>query len=233
MTPPENDAHDNPAAANLQPAMGALPCDAHHHYYHYQSSAQYLLLARACFALGRQDEAMEAIEKALFQDHFNEEALALKACEGRQEVAQSYDKHPMMDADFCASVGKQQDDTGRRHDEAIALWQQGDAEGALTKLAENPTHSNSRFARARIYFAQQDYAKAYAELKEAVKLSHVRHDAYHRTASDAHVERARAFAANGRPELALNDYAKALDLDRTNETAKAEMQMLKNLRGSG
>ena len=52
-----------------------LPCDRYHHHYHYQASAQYLWLAETLRALGRTEYALAAYDKAIFQDHLNQEAI--------------------------------------------------------------------------------------------------------------------------------------------------------------
>lgn len=215
--------------------MGALPCDAHHHYYHYQSSTQYLFLARSCFALGLKEEAMNALQKALFQDHFNEEALAMKATGSAEGVARTYAKHPLTDAEFCTSVGKQPNDATTLHDAAVASWQSGDAPSAITKLKEAlsafPEHANLLLTLGRILWEMQDYTQSRDVLKEAARLAHVSHDAYHRAASAQHLERARGFAAAGELDLAVNDFNKALDLHGGNEDAKkerAEILKIKN-----
>ena len=232
MDAPENFDHDTPlpATCNLQLGLGALPCDAYHHFYHYQSSAQYTLLARTCFMLGLQDEAKAALTKAIFQDHFNPEALAMKAAVTANSVPQSYDKHPLSDAAFRASVGLPADEVALLHDSALALRLNGDVEGAARQFSEAlvlaPDHSNSHFGLARCLFAQADYQQAQHHLQEAVRLSHTAHDAYHRSASAEHVKRARDFAARGENELAINDYTKALDLHRGNTEATQAREQL-------
>lgn len=234
MLSPLSDAHDTlpPATCNLQ-LTGALPCDAYHHYYHYQSSAQYLLLAEILHALGMQEEMKQALQKALFQDHYNQAALAFKA-EGRPAQI-AYDKHPLLDSAFCASVAMPQSASTRLHDEAVAAWQGGDGAQATAlceaALRADAQHSNSHYALARSLQAQGQHGKALPHAQEAVRLSHILHDAYHRAASQEHLARARQFLSEEAMELAYNECTKALDLHRQNrEAAELSKVLLNQLR---
>lgn len=214
--------------------MGALPCDAYHHYYHYQSSAQYLWLARACFALGDKDAAAAALKKALFQDHFNEEALALSSVSIPADVPFSYDKHPLRDATFLASVGLPAGVATFMHDEAAQLFEQAKYEQALKQFAKaaacDSEHSNSHFGMGKCCFMLGQFDEARKHVTEAVRLSHLAHDAYHRAASQAHVKRAREFMTQGEIDLAINDFSKALDLHRGNQDALSGREQAQKMR---
>ncbi len=225
----ENFAEDNldlhTLSCNTQ--LGALACDAWHHYYHYQSSAQYLWLAYTYDALGQQKEASTAIDKALFQDHFNAEALERKKNgtrhEGRGVNIPHYDKHPLLDGEFCLSIGESPSQATLMHDEGIKALEQGEYTTAShyfnTAIAVDPQHSNSFFGLGKTAFVQQDYEKSREVFTEATRLSHLRHNAYHRLASNAHFERGKTFLAQGEMDLAINDFNKALDLWHQNEEA--------------
>lgn len=224
MLPSENFLHDTipPATCNRQLVAGALPCDAWHHYYHYQSSAQYLLLARICLAMDLGEEAGAALQKALFQDHFNDAALALKA-QGAQAVL-PYRKHPARDAVFRASLELAPDPATALHDGAVTLKEDGAlAQAALllrTAIAISPQHSNSHFTLAQCCFEGGEYSDAREHALAAIRLSHQAHDAYHRFASAQHLDRGRGFAGQGEWDLAINAFTKALDLFQGNDTAR-------------
>jgi Tfp pilus assembly protein PilF len=70
------------------------------------------------------------------------------------------------------------------------------------------------------------------DLREAVRASHLAHDAYHRRASDAHLARGQQFLAAGEVELAIQDFTKALDLHRGNKVALAARASAYRLKGS-
>lgn len=209
------------ATGNLQ--LSSLPCDQWHHYYHYQASAQYVWLAETLCALGKWEEAKEAYTKAVFQDHQNQEAI--EGQKGRRLLAKAplYDKHPISDIAFCSSVGQLPAEATHIHDEAATFLQSGDVSMALVlfnkAISTEPMHSNSFFGRAKCWFALQKYEKARADFAEAVRLSHLHHDAYHRMASGEHVQRGQAFLAAGQIDLAIADFTKALDLYRGNKEA--------------
>jgi tetratricopeptide (TPR) repeat protein len=214
------------ATCNVEFGGAALPCDAYHHFYHYQSSAQYLWLAETLTALGQNEEAVAAYVRAVFQDHFNQEALDGKA--GTRNIHASapvYNKHSLLDAEFCASVGLENSPATTFHDKAVMFLQAGNAAQAIEEvnaaIAIDPVHSNSYFARGKCYFAQKEYALAHGDFMEAIRLSHIAHDVYHRYASHEHFMRARDYLKRHELDLAINDCTKSLDLYRGNKEALA------------
>lgn len=207
------------------PQTGPLPCDAHHHYYHYQSSTQYLWLASTLQILGQKDEAKSAYNKAIFQDHFNQDAL-----EGRNRLLAeiygeapsspiTYAKHPVLDADFCTAIDKPHTPETEPHDHAHTLYETGAYTQTLASLPQNE-HSNSRFLRGKCLFMLGHYEQAAQEFREAIRLSHIDHDAYHRFASAQHYTRAQQWLTAGDMELAISGLTKALDLYSGNKEAR-------------
>jgi tetratricopeptide (TPR) repeat protein len=208
-----------------------LPCDAHHHYYHYQSSAQYMWLGKTLQLLGKNDEAIKAYKNAIFQDHLNYEATErIASC--RLEVTPNnfemvsrslqlveYTKHPATDLKFCISINKTPDEATRNHDKALMLYLSGGYRSALAALLDLE-HSNSRFLMAKCWFALKNYENAHEHLREAIRISHIHHDTYHRTASDEHLVRGRQFMESGEIDLAIADFSKALDLHQGNKEAR-------------
>jgi tetratricopeptide (TPR) repeat protein len=180
---PDNDSLQL-ATCNMQ--LSALPCDAWHHYYHYQSSAQYLWLAETLRALGKTKEARTAYERALFQDHLNEEAKRREETVHWTEKPEArmprYNKHPFFDLEFRGLIGELPDDATRSHDEGATALLAGDTAKALLHLekaiAAVPHHSNSYFARGKCRFFEHKFDEALVDFTEAIRLSHQRHDAY-------------------------------------------------------
>ena len=226
-----NDTLPEPSCNPLL-TQGALPCDAWHHYYHYQSSAQYLWLAETLRALGQEADAQAAYKRALFQDHFNQEALEGKA-EAMATRAPEYAKHPLRDAEFLASVGLAAHTGTALHDEAAAHYEVARYDQALVLLNKTEAgHSNSYFLRGRCHFLKREFEMARADITEAIRLSHLGHDAYHRHASGEHLARGKAYAASGELELAISDFTKALDLHRGNQDALAARAQSYRVKGN-
>jgi tetratricopeptide (TPR) repeat protein len=108
--------------------------------------------------------------------------------------------------------------------EAMALFD--------TAIALNAHHSNSFFARGKCYFLLDDFEKARVDFMEAIRLSHQKHDSYHRAASEEHLQRGRGFLKLGKLDLAINDFTKALDLHRKNKDALAARAQAYRAKGS-
>ena len=90
----------------------------------------------------------------------------------------------------------------------------------LEKLVQHyPAHSNGLYRLAFAYVQQGKAEAACAHVKEAIRLSHIEHDSYHRAASQQHFERGQQFAQVQEYDLAINDFYKALDLNRQNQQA--------------
>ena len=176
------------------------------------------------------------MKKALFQDHFNEEALAIKAKGSDKGIEHSYNKHPLYDVEFCASVARKTDAATALHDDAVKALLTEDTQKAILLFAEAvasfPTHSNSHFWLGKCRMLEGKTSEAKTLLLEAIRLAHQGHDAYHHSASDAHVARARAFLAEGNIDLAINDFTKALDLNRGNEVALKEREAAQRVKDS-
>lgn len=201
-----------------------LSCDAYHHYYHYQSSAQYLWLATTLRVLGRTNDAIVAYNNAIFQDHFNQEAL-----DGKKELLSEnsfspfipkYDKHPVTDAEFCKSIGELPNACTKLHDKAAAEYLAGKYAYILSIIPPDSFHSNSCFLLGKCWFHLQRYGKATDNFREAIRLSHMHHDRYHHHASTQHFLRGTTLFYGGDLDLAIADFTKALDLNRNNCEAK-------------
>lgn len=208
----------------MQAASSALPCDFYHHYYHYQASAQYLWLAEAYAALDMNVEATEAYDKALFQDHFNDEATEGKARILRGEPyvfhLPAYAKHPITDEEFRLSTDKTPNSNTRLHDNAIGLYLSRYYSHTLSLLENVSGHSNICFLKGRCWFALKKYEKAIPELLQAIRLSHAEHDAYHQFASNEHLRRGERFFYDDHIDLAIADFTKAIDLNSNNKDAR-------------
>ncbi len=105
------------------------------------------------------------------------------------------------------------------HDEAVSHYLAGDYIQALLVLPADTHHSNSHFLRGKCRFQLKAYREAYEEFSEAVRLSHIRHDVYHRFASQQHVWRGEKLFDEGHIDLAIADFTKALDLYDGNKDA--------------
>jgi len=201
-----------------------LECDSYHHNYHYQSSLQYLWLAQTYIALGDNEGALAAYERAIFQDHYNGEAITGKASLAGEQTLQAsiplYDKHPISAAEFCHSIGKQPDAASLLHDEAVEIFIAGDFPQVLALLEDCGNCPHSLLLKGKSLFMLGSYLQARDCLLEAIRLSHIEHDAYHKSASNEHLQRGYRFLASENLDLAIVDFSKALDLDKHNAEAR-------------
>ena len=172
--------------------------------------------------LGREEEAGSALERSIFQDHFNAEALEAKKNAARTAVP-NYDKHPLLDEPFLKSIGKQSLAQTSNHDRAASAFAERDYEKGCSLLdkaiGSGPPHSNSFFLRGKCRFMQGQYGLAQEDFSEAIRLSHMEHDAYHRAASEEHFKRGLDYYSREELDLAVSDFTKALDLHRGNKKA--------------
>ncbi len=212
-------------------------CDRQHHHYHYQASAQYLWLARTYEALGEYDEARVCYDKAIFQDHWNQEALDGKQAGFRGVIAApTYDRHSLFDGPFRHAIGQPLSAASGAHDDAAhALLEHhyGSAMHGFDRAIHlEPDFSNAYFGKGKCAFLMQDYHTASDALREAIRLSHRAHDRYHRHASDLHAQRGRWHERKGNVDLAIADYSKALDLDNRNQDARIARGLLYQMKGN-
>lgn len=202
----------------MQAASDLSVIDGYHHHYHYQSSAQYLWLGDILKLMGKHDEAATAYQKAVFQDHGNEDAIR-KLAGNPIPIVPGYCSHPVLDAEFCTAIGEDKTQETRQHDRAAHLYLAGEYKKAVALLLVQPAHGNSCFLLGKCYTAMEDYAKARHALTEAIGLSHSAHNAYHCLASEHHFRRGNVFLTAGETDLAIMDFSKALDLYPGNKNA--------------
>jgi tetratricopeptide (TPR) repeat protein len=82
-------------------------------------------------------------------------------------------------------------------------------------IACDNTHSNAYYGRGKCAGYLQDMEAALQDYNAAIMLSTTQHDTYHHQASEQHVSRGIMYNETGDDDLAINDYGKALDLNRT------------------
>ncbi len=167
---------------------------------------------------------MSAYDNAIFQDHFNQEALSGKAWITDSDTLMAYtphyDKHPPLDSAFCASIGREPDSATALHDEMVRIYLTGDYLKVLSSILHDTNHSNIRFLIGKCCFMLHEYETARKNFAEAIRLSHVSHDVYHRLASGEHYKRGKAFLLDENFDLAIADFTKALDLHPQNLLAR-------------
>lgn len=76
------------------------------------------------------------------------------------------------------------------------------------------THSNAYYGRGTCFWHQQKRRPALQDYDDAIRLSTMKHEAYHHQASQLHAVRGEIYGRIGEIELAINDYTKAIDLNR-------------------
>ncbi len=195
-----------------------------HSYFHFEQSFLYLLSAYIYLAIGDRESSSSYIEKALFQDHFNEPALLFK--EKREiNLSQifSYDKNYKYEKDFLKfALGD------FRNSKEIDILDEASRDLFFVKFETAPNKLNSLsypshrllVAKGLCFLYEGSAEKAASELSRAEKLLEYSHADYHKYASGLYEKRANTFKESGRKDLAENDMRKARNLFSTPRNLK-------------
>jgi tetratricopeptide (TPR) repeat protein len=156
-------------------------------------------------------------------DYLNKESCKLNI---------KYSNHPVYDTQFCQLIGCEITEITRQHDKAVSSYLSGDYQQAIKILEANENHSNSQFLIGKCLIALEKYEEAGIYLSESIKLSHIKHDEYHKLASNIHVQRGIEFMRQEELELAIMDFSKALDLYNNNHEALRQRAKAYRLKGN-
>ena len=215
----------------------------YHPLVHFESSALWWLEARHAQRLGDAGRAIAACDAAIFQDHRNAPALALRreyaVQRGEAALAEKHGRIlatlPMMDtyhealptfAQWDAAIAlngqpAQQPslpDAYASHDLAFAKYDFDAMRQAVASLNEHPLPARHL---AEWHFAEPKTCEQW--LQAGLTRLKAWHGRYHRNAALHHALRAECFEAIGELELARNDWRKCWDLDAENEAAKQKL----------
>lgn len=184
------------------------------------------LFGRGFLAFQSFDMKQAEADFALAQRLSGNRYAGYEALSAAAPLALSYDKHTLNDAAFCRDMGRGLSAATGLHDAASALFLKSDYLGALGRidaaLQADAGHANSHFLRGRCWFAMENYAKAAESFAAALAVIVHEHDAYHRQASDLHMQRGQLLCGGENWDLAIADFTKALDLHTGNLKALAE-----------
>lgn len=199
----------------------------YHSIIHFEHSATCLRRALLLFAMGQEDKAKTDVEQAIFQDHNNQAALILRD-QGWQRGMELPDyTSNLMTALACeqevrrdASISfddllpYQQD-----HDKAIYYWRHGNNEHAIGLLSDmlkqRGDYAMGWHHRALMFLEMGDTRQASADLDQAVEAGEKWHKSYHHDASLHHFHRGQLQHLMGLDEMAMMDYTKSIDIDKS------------------
>jgi hypothetical protein len=207
--------HDSP---NLHKAVEYI--NQFHSYFHFEQSNLNLEAAKICAHLCYQEHERQYLEKAIFQDHINHEAI--------KKVAQlngdfthhtnniPYSSYIKFESDYIKRfIGNfNPSEAILNLDHAIRSFDQGDVERAVNLIIKiNEQWHRLLLLKAKISVHNKLYELALEQINEALRLIEHSHKSYHRTAAMVYKLRADEHYGNGKFDLAKNDLIKSKDLD--------------------
>lgn len=193
-----------------------------HSYFHFEQSNLCLEASKICAYLGYHDKEQQYLEKAIFQDHINYEALArvsfLKGDSVSYQPNIPYNSYIKFESVYLERFIGAFFPSERilKLDQAIQFFDQGDAEGAAQLVVEmNEGLHRLLLLQAKISACNNRYELALNKVTEALRLIEQSHKAYHRAAAYVYKLRADEYQGKGQFDLAKNDLIKSKDLDPT------------------
>lgn len=204
-------------------------CDSHkaieyinqfHSYFHFEQSNLCLQAAKIFSSLGYKDKELEYLEKAIFQDHINYEAIGRfaglngDAIEYRDIIP--YNSHIKLESDYLKRfIGEFiLTQSISKLDRAILYYDERDVEKASDLIITIKEKGHRLLLlKAQIYTFNTLYELALEEILEAISLVEAAHKSYHRAAAHVYKLRAEKHMNEGYIELAQNDLIKSRDLD--------------------
>ena len=222
--------------------------DQYHPLIHFQGSHLYFDMAQIAMIMGNMKKAEEYSDKAVFFDHNNEAAKMMKNEVTTKFSSSDYSKSSINILDyhnkiklsqqgflFEASPEKPKTIAGLssimvEHDRAMNDISSGDLDNGfnilleLTKNIDN--HENDETTKQMIfhhlgqaYARQENWGKAKESFEQAKIYDKILHESYHMQASRLYYDRGCFYFENNEDDMAINDFNKALYLDKNNMLA--------------
>ena len=206
----------------------------YHSIIHFEHSAACLQRALLLFSMGEEERAKADVAMAIFQDHGNEPALLLQANGWQRGMEIPEYESNRMTAVACEEEIRRQpyhyDDLlpyQQAHDKAIYYWRHGHNEHAIGLMSEmlkqNTNYAMAWHHRALMFLELNDPRQALADLDKSIEAGEKWHSAYHHDASLHHFHRGQLQLQQGDVDMAMMDFTKALDIDKTNAGAHVEL----------
>jgi hypothetical protein len=176
-----------------------------HGYFHFEQSFLYLICAYINWLMSNDKEKTLYLEKAIFQDHNNQQALDFDNVNKDVKKIFSYNKNYKYERDFLSfALGE-----FKYIPQLILLdnfLSSGDEDGDC-----NYQSHRLYFAKSMKYLFKKELDSSLAEIDKAIKMVENSHQSYHFLASDIYAKRSNIFKLMGRLELADNDLVKSHD----------------------
>jgi len=192
-----------------------------HSYFHFEQSNIYLNAAKIYKFIGNQELELEFLEKAIFQDHINYEAIAeiakfdryLDQAHGENIKYNSFIKFERDFIDFSIEHSNFCDKIASL-DRALKYFDQDKykvAEELIVEL-EFKTH-RYYLLKTGLLAAKNQISEAITFLNQAIEIIERAHLQYHLVAASTYKARGLRFLSLGDDQLAQNDFIKAKGLN--------------------
>jgi hypothetical protein len=176
-----------------------------HSYFHFEQSFLYLIAAYINYLIGYEDAKKLYLEKAIFQDHNNIQALEFEMLKDDLDQLLVYNKHYKYERDFLSfALG----DFNKTKD--LILLDEFISSGEKNSECNYQSH-RLYFAKSMKYLLSNKLDNALLEIYKSVKMLENSHQSYHKLASDIYAKRSDMFKSMGQVELAGNDMVKSRD----------------------
>lgn len=197
----------------------------YHPLIHFECSAQYLQRAMLHLQMREQEKAKQDLDAALFQDHGNQSALHLKANGwNKDNPPPKYDNNLMTETAWHNETSRVQSELyqlqahQQEHDKAVYFFRHNNMRAAFVIIGDlikqRPDYAMAWHHRALMFLHIGETRQAYDDLNSAISAAESWHESYHYNAALHHLHRGQLYAETGQPEMALNDYEKALQLEK-------------------
>ncbi len=186
-----------------------------HSYFHFEQSLLYVISTYIHHVIGDKNSVSIYLEKAIFQDHLNQQALnfldIMAFRDVKSDVAKllHYGKNRQYESEFLSfAIG---DFKKLESIEALDIAIKSVYEASAPIELDYKSH-RLLLANSMISLFLGDLDKSQESILAAIEMTEKAHKNYHQLASTIYKERAESFKLAGHIELSKNDMVKAYDL---------------------
>jgi tetratricopeptide (TPR) repeat protein len=192
-----------------------------HSYFHFEQSNAYLIAAKLYHHMGDYKNEQIFLEKAIFQDHINYEAIALmnkysdeyKNIHIPNTIYKSYIKYETKFLEF-AIVNYHPSPEIEKLDLAINLNDNHQFKKAKEIITSSPLDCHRYYLLfAKVFAQREEFENALKQVNLAINLLEKCHANYHQQSAEIYLLRANKFSQDNQYSLAKNDLLKARDLN--------------------
>ncbi len=179
-------------------------CEKFHSYFHFEQSYFHLLLAKLYLERDEKDDAIKQLEKSLFQDHLNHEALDLlikyyNETQDNDEL-EKYKNHA---SSYMVKIGRTE----------VYSRNFSDFEGFLKFALSDPVFNEPESQSYWVMYEKYLKSPSVDHLIKTIDIISKNHALYHNNAARIYYNRHLIFQELGDIGLAKNDMIKSKNLD--------------------